>query len=182
MRILATAVVASLALSLGACSEDDPRPADPTSAATTPANPDATLPPMPAEAKADSHSGASQFVRYYAAVLNYSALTGDVRQMETLSDPDCDSCRTYIDLFAKTYEDGGFFRGGTWSFGEAKVRYTSANDPAHVTATVHISGGSQKLTSDSDLSTSTPKKSVLTFQLAPGEPRRMAEILKGDFR
>ncbi|RYG55256.1 hypothetical protein EON80_30905, partial [bacterium] len=32
---------------MSACGEDDPPPAEPTSAATTPANPDATLPPMP---------------------------------------------------------------------------------------------------------------------------------------
>ncbi|MBC9225341.1 hypothetical protein GL325_03305 [Aeromicrobium sp. 636] len=180
MRILATAVVASLALSLGACSEDDPRPADPTSAATTPANPDATLPPMPAGARDATPGGVTKFVHHYVAVLNYSALTGDVREMETLSGPACESCMNYIDLFRKTYEDGGHFRGGAWSFDGAKVRFTTAKEPGYVTAIVRIAPGEQKLTDGAPETETGAKESVLTFEVTPSDPRQIAEILKGD--
>ncbi|MET1134197.1 MAG: DUF6318 family protein, partial [Aeromicrobium sp.] len=78
MRILTCAFAATLALTLSACGEDDPPPPDPTTAATTPANPDATLPPMPAVAKEFTPNGAATFVRHYVSVLSFASQTGDV--------------------------------------------------------------------------------------------------------
>lgn len=180
MRVLTS--VLAITLMLSACTKDDPPPPNPTTAATTAANPDATLPPMPAVAKEDSHRGVSNFVRHYLDVLNYAALTGDTQEMETLSAPDCTSCWSYIDLFAKTYGAGGYFKGGRWSVGGADVRYMSPERSSYVTATVRIAPGSQKLSAEAVETETGSKRNVLTFSVTPSQPRQIAEIRKGDFR
>lgn len=182
MRLVTSAVMATLALTLGACGGDDPPPPEPTTSATTPANPDATLPPMPDVASQDSPWGASKFVQHYVDALNYAALTGDASVMRSLSSRDCEGCMAYVELFEKTYRDGGYFTGGAWSLDKgAATRYTSSDEPAWVTATISIAEGTQKLAATESPSKTVAKRSVLTFEIVPGSPRQIAEIMKGDF-
>lgn len=182
MRLVTSAVMATLALTLSACGGDDPPPPEPSTTATTPANPDATLPPMPDVASQDSPWGASKFVQHYVNALNYAALTGDASEMRSLSSRDCEACMAYAELFEKTYSDGGYFIGGSWTFDKgAATRYTSSDEPAWVTATISIAEGTQKLAATDSPSQTSAKRSVLTFELAPGSPRRITEIMRGDF-
>jgi hypothetical protein len=116
---------AVLVLLLAACESrsEDPTPNEPTSASPTTPTPTATLPTMPAQASEDSPEGAAAFVKHYVDVFNYAAATGDVDELSRLSSPDCDGCRSYVDLYRDTYAVGGYFKGGDWEIGDLKVRY-----------------------------------------------------------
>lgn len=165
------------ALILGGCSDHDPPQPVPTSAPTS-ASSGATPPTMPAAALDDSHAGVTRFVRHYLDVLSYAALTGDVEELRRLSAPECTSCTTYIDLFADTYAAGGHFTGGEWSFKKAETRYGGVS---YVTARVHTAAGTQKLTA-ADASTATSaKRTLLTFEVSPHQPRQIREITQGGF-
>lgn len=51
----------------------------------------------PVEAEAETSEGAAAFVRYYIDVINRAILTNDSRPLQSLSDPECGGCRSYID-------------------------------------------------------------------------------------
>ena len=90
---------------------------------TAPANPDATLPPMPAMANEFTREGASVFVRHYVEVLEYADATGDTNELEQLSRKECEGCNEYINYFLELYRNGGFSSGSDWSTGVNEIRY-----------------------------------------------------------
>lgn len=117
MRRLGLACAALIALS--ACG-GEPTPIEPKARATESgaapsADPTSTLKPptLPAAAKRNDETGAANFVAYWVKVSNYAALTGDTALLQQISDQTCEGCRRYVELYEKTYEAGGYFRGGT---------------------------------------------------------------------
>lgn len=167
MRELTTAVLATLALTLSACTKDDPPPPDPTSAATTPANPDATLPPMPAVAKEFTPNGAATFVRYYVSLLDYASKTGDVEQLVRVSGPDCGGCSDYIQLFSDTYKSGGYIVGRNWKRGGTDLDFVSQRgSESFATTTITISAGINRLSADKDEKRVTASRDRVTFGVA----------------
>ncbi|HUP99585.1 MAG TPA: DUF6318 family protein [Aeromicrobium sp.] len=116
MRRFALACAALLLLS--AC-QTRPQPIEPTAAASArPAPASATKgstvepPGLPVITKRNDATGAANFVLYWVKVSNYAALTGDTELLREISAPACEGCRRYIELYEKTYADGGYFRGG----------------------------------------------------------------------
>ncbi len=109
MRLIALLMTTAL-LFAGCTNEPEPKEPDATSKPT----PTATVPSMPAEAKEGSDEGAIAFVKHYIEVFNYASNTGDVEELQKLSDSDCGGCTEYIDLFRKTYADGGYFKDSDW--------------------------------------------------------------------
>lgn len=150
MRLVTSAVLATLALTLSACSGDDPPPPEPTSAATTtPANPDATLPPMPEAAKEFTPNGVATFVAHYVSVMDYASKTGDVEELSRLSDPDCGGCQDYIELFGDTYESGGYLKGRDWSSGPKDLKFDrNRDDESFATTTIRVTAGINRRSSD----------------------------------
>ena len=69
---------------------------------------------MPAQAKADTEAGAIAFVKHYIDVFNYASNTGDVAELQRLSDPKCEGCNNYIELYKNTYAAGGYFKDSDW--------------------------------------------------------------------
>ena len=108
MRIVAY-VVAALLLFAG-CAQDQPKEPVPTAKPS----PTATVPSMPAAAQENTVAGAVAFVEHYIDVFNYASNTGDVKELQKLSDPACDGCTEYINLYKKTYTDGGYFKNSDW--------------------------------------------------------------------
>ncbi len=76
---------------------------------------------MPPEARANSKAGAIAFVKHYIDVFNYASNTGDVEELQRLSDPKCAGCTKYIDLIEKTYDAGGYFKDSGWAVSSAKL-------------------------------------------------------------
>ena len=115
MKAIACALLVGAFL-LSSCQGEaaEPKPSPQT---TAPANPDATLPPMPAGANEFTPSGASTFVRHYVEVMEYSAQTGDVTELKRLSFEDCEGCNRYIDVFVGMYAKGGYSKPRDWSVG-----------------------------------------------------------------
>ncbi|WP_281285710.1 DUF6318 family protein [Aeromicrobium flavum] len=175
------AVVAALALTLSACSEDDPPPPDPTSAATAPANPDATLPPMPEVASEFTPNGASTFVRYYVGVLSYAGQTGDVDELTRLSDSNCGGCSDYIRFFRETYAGGGWIRGRTWVNGDTQLWFDSSQDgETRATTSVRIAAGTLKPDSESNPTNAPASAHKVTFGLTFDGNWTMTQLVSGD--
>jgi hypothetical protein len=164
MRRQLIAVMAALTITLSGCTKDDPPPPDPTSAATTPANPDATLPPMPAVAQELTPNGAFSFVRHYVSVLSYASQTGDVAELRQLSAPDCGGCMDFVDLYEKTYADGGWIRESTWSMGEAELQFVRRRGrESFVTTDVTVAAGSAKRDDKAPVEAKSSSVTKMTF-------------------
>ncbi len=94
VKILRAAVVVSLALVVGGCSADEPKPSTlppvPAASASPPA------PTVPAEAAADNAPGASAFARFYLDSANQAFAAGDADALRGYSSLDCGSCNNLI--------------------------------------------------------------------------------------
>ena len=126
MRLIALLMAAALLFT--GCTEDKPREPDPT----TKPSPTATVPAMPDAAREGTDEGAIAFVKHYIDVFN----TGDVKELQKLSDPKCEACNNYIDLYEKTYADGGYFNDSDWTMSEltAELQGQTVVVFAHVAA------------------------------------------------
>lgn len=155
-------IVLVTALTLGACSSD-PRPDEPEPGATTTtaAAPSVALPTMPPQASEDSPEGAAAFVAHYVDVFNYAAATGDVDELRRLSDPTCDGCERYADLYEKTYEAGGYFRGGDWKIGELRLEADEAT--FYATTPVEVSEGTFRESVDQEVAKDAGEKTTVSF-------------------
>jgi hypothetical protein len=107
-------IVAS-ALLLAGCSGDEPS-ASPRSEppSTTPAAspPTPTPPSLPASARKPTKAGAVAFAYHFVDVLNYSAASGRLGELQEVSDSRCASCRNVARGLADVYEAGGSLHGG----------------------------------------------------------------------
>ncbi len=145
MRFIALGVAA--ALLMAGCGSADPKEPKPTTAPTA----TATVPTMPPEAKEDSKAGAIAFVKHYIDVFNYASNTGDVEELQKLSDPKCEGCTKYIDLYKKTYAAGGYFKDSGW-----KVQsYEIDNHSAHWGLQVTVNAPQSKYRGSTDAESST---------------------------
>lgn len=171
------------ALVVGGCGGEDPPAPVPTSVATTSANPGATLPPMPEQASEDSPEGASNFARHYVDVLGYAANTGDLDELQRLSDPDCDGCNRYLDFFHDVYEAGGFIRQ-RWSVsGDMLTRLNDEPDTeSYVTIEIQISEGSHRKSSDAEESNTAASTDKVTLALRHEDGWVATQLWPGDYK
>ena len=137
MRIVAY-VVAALMLFAG-CAQDKVKEPGPTSKPS----PTVTVPTMPVAAQENTVAGAVAFVEHYIDVFNYASNTGDVKELQKLSDPACDGCTGYINLYRKTYADGGYFKNSDWKLSEASA--ATRNDALVVFGHISAPSGVYKI-------------------------------------
>ena len=123
----ATMISAALSalLAVGGCTEPQPLgPIEPTTTASaTPTKPDTsptdpTPPTLPAAAKPNTAKGAARFAQHYIDLMNHASATGDVKPLQAKTSPECQGCDNYIDLYRKTYANGGFFKDDGWEPGD----------------------------------------------------------------
>ena len=128
MRTRSLAVVGLVAaLTLSACSDDDPEPRfEPSSssagATETPSSPTTETsetsetkpaePTLPPEAQEATKEGAEAFARFYWAVVNYAQETGEVDLLRTLDRESCGGCRGGVQSIDRVYSQGGRMFGG----------------------------------------------------------------------
>ncbi|MBA4609366.1 hypothetical protein H1W00_12845 [Aeromicrobium sp. Marseille-Q0843] len=172
--------MATLALTMSACGEDDPPPTEPTSAATTPANPDATLPPMPAVAQEFTPNGAATFVAHYVRILDYASKTGDVEELARLSSPSCEGCTRYVDLFRSLYRNGGGAEGRDWTRSATELRFQRDKAAETLaTTTLRISAGTVQESADSAAKNFPATEDLVTFGLTYDEEWRITQFVTG---
>jgi len=108
----------------------------------------------------------STFTRYYVTAMGYAASTGDLKNARRLSDPACDGCARYLDLFRTTYERGGFIRQ-KWSATQGStVRHQPRKGlESFVTTELSISPGEYKPSADDPAEKVEGSKSTVTFAL-----------------
>lgn len=140
VRVIAYVLAAGMLFA--GCTEDKPKEPDPTSKPS----PTVAVPSMPAAAQDNTKAGAIAFVKYYIDVFNYASNTGDVKELQKLSDPGCEGCDTYIDLFRSTYDAGGYYEDAEWSL--SNIAASRQDSTLVVFATVHVPGGKHKTSSN----------------------------------
>ena len=169
--MLRLAVAASMLLVVAGCSDPEPREPKPTASAT----PTVAAPTMPAQAKEDSPEGAAAFVDHYIEVLNHASATGDVHELSRLSDPDCDGCQSYIQLYRDTYANGGFFKGGEWEIGE--LRLVPNGPQTLVTTNVRTAATKYRETSNSREQSGPAETNKISFAVSGTPSRRQISQL-----
>ncbi len=181
MRALASAVCAcAIALSMGSCSGEEPPPDEPTTA-TTPANPDATLPPMPEVAGEFSPKGAANFVAYYVSVLDYASRTGDVQPLRNYSDPECGGCNDYIDFYETTYAEGGWFKDRSWTKSETELTFADeTGQESRATTAVTISPGTYRLSASDPVHDAAETTEDVTFGIRFDGAWSITQLVSGD--
>jgi len=172
MRRLALACAAIIVLS--ACGRT-PTPIEPTTkasapAATSTADSSSTLKPptLPAAAKRNDETGAANFVLYWVKVSNYAAHTGDTAILRQISDPTCDTCKRYIELYEKTYDAGGYFRGGTQAL--RSVTAEKGTTEFFLLCELETSAGTYRRTRQSNPAITKPETSKAVFAVRRSEP------------
>lgn len=163
MQRLASACVAVLLLA--ACSSS-PEPIEPKADATAatrsaPPKPSASPPTMPAIAKRNDATGAANFVLYWVKVSNYAANSGDTARLREISHPDCEGCNRYIDLYEKTYANGGYFEGGERTLEDIKVKTTAGE--SYVYARVNAAAETYRFSSAEAEGESPPETTSVAF-------------------
>ena len=133
-RAFAMGLVTACTIAVAGCSADpDDQPTEATPSSPTPTD-DQTKPPgnqvteptLPADAEGSSIRSAKAFVGYYIDLLNYAMVTGDTKTFRAAGQQNCGGCADYVDLFASTYERGGFFKSRGWSLDRVLLGSRSA--------------------------------------------------------
>jgi hypothetical protein len=76
---------------------------------------------MPSAARGTSAKAAKAFARFYFAMVNYSALSGDTTELRKLSTRSCDSCTAIADKVDAVYANGGRIESESWQLNSARV-------------------------------------------------------------
>ncbi|MCW2790796.1 MAG: hypothetical protein JWP56_3099, partial [Aeromicrobium sp.] len=116
------------------------------------------------QAKQDSPEGAAAFVKHYVDVFNYAASTGDVDELSRLSAATCEGCQSYITLYRKTYDAGGYFKGADWTLGDLKLR--EAEGTSYVTTLAKADPGQYRETANDPEHTSTGQDNEVSFAVS----------------
>jgi hypothetical protein len=142
-------------ISLPACGRA-PTPIEPTTKASTSssglsaeATSTLTPPALPAAAKRNDETGAANFVAYWVRLANYASQTGDTSLLRRASASNCGACSDYIQLYEKTYDAGGYIRGGLDKLADVEVERGSTEH--FVRARVTSSAGTFKASKASPL-------------------------------
>ncbi len=69
-------------------------------------------PAFPAEAAAETTAGATAFVQWWFAELNYASATGDTTRLRQYSAAECTACQNFLDQIDGAYSAGGRIEGG----------------------------------------------------------------------
>jgi len=109
---------------LAGCSRPVERPAPlptPTAPAASGTPSPSPLLPTPSPTVTEySPAGATAFVEYYFAVLNYAYITGDTSTLESLSAPSCKTCAEFSDGIRRNWEAGSL-QGGQVTLSNSAV-------------------------------------------------------------
>ena len=134
-RAFAVGLATACAIAVAGCSadpDDQPTQATPSSPSPTDDQTDpranqVTEPTLPADAEGGSIRSAKAFVGYYIDLLNYAMVTGDTKSFRAVGQRNCGGCADYVDLFASTYDRGGFFKSRGWSLDRVLVGSRNGN-------------------------------------------------------
>ncbi|MCW2823523.1 MAG: hypothetical protein JWQ91_440, partial [Aeromicrobium sp.] len=95
---------------------------------------------------------------------NYAASTGDVDELSRLSAATCEGCQSYITLYRKTYDAGGYFKGADWTLGDLKLR--EAEGTSYVTTLAKADPGQYRETANDPERTSTGQDNEVSFAVS----------------
>lgn len=113
---------------------------------TTTAGPPEIDPPEPPEGMfVDDHQGAILAASYFLDLYSYMRTTGDTRQFEAMSGPDCEFCSTSITSTEELHGNGNWIEGGelVHDVDEMTAELPNAERPEYV---VHVQATEQPFT------------------------------------
>lgn len=138
IRGAAWAGVGLVALSLTACTGDEPAPPPSssqvsTTSVPTTSEPTVAAPEMPAASAVETDQGAMEFVRHFFALSNYAYQSGDVAPLREVSEASCSGCLELIDAVTQSTADGSTFSGERY-----KLISVNSPDPQNGKAIVAV--------------------------------------------
>lgn len=143
---------------LAACM-GDPEPREPTG---SPPTSSATPPPLPDQAKEDSPEGATTFVGYFVDLVNYTARTGDSKELDTLT-RGCKNCEQPLTTVKEIRDDRQRIRFDLWELHSVEWADTSA-DQGVADVTSHGEEGDKRFRLALVLTPTPPYKVVDMFR------------------
>lgn len=186
LRAALAASVAALAL-LGACSDDDPSPGDPSSTWTPTGKPETptsdatekpTEPALPEAATKATEDGARAFIAYYWDLINYAQVTGDVKALKRASGPTCDGCTRAVRAVEELYGSGGQADGGDYDLVIERVRELSSDALYGMEAVIRVRNAEQRIVRDGEEEISQPKTSKFLTYLIWAQEAWRTDILE----
>jgi hypothetical protein len=123
-------------------------PATPTSEPTPTQPSEPAAPKLPTAATKHTKAGAIAFVRFYLALLNYAAHSGDVAPLRQHSTRDCEACRDDAKTWSDLYSADGWAKGGVLTLRKVRATAPARPEDVYVGVTVARSPGTYKAKPD----------------------------------
>lgn len=168
-RTLAAAVIAALALSLTACSEDDPEPKIAPSESTSPSTPatSPTDPPAKEPWEKNTRAGAVAFVKHWFTVFSDAMDDGDVAELRAISAANCVTCVNFADRLEAIYANGGFYKSEGWRVLRTSPGSTEGLDPGEqlILSDVNVAAERSKEDADADVIVNPTTKASYTARI-----------------
>lgn len=168
-----TAVVVGLLVLLGACSQPEVIEPEPAASPTASARP---APTMPEQAREDSDEGRVAFVAHWIDVFNHAQATGEVDDLRQLSGADCAGCQEYIDLFAKTYDAGGYFKDADLTI--ERLSFQGPDGQKLIFAEVTADATRYKSSPDGSEEVGQPQDQTLVFEIDDSNGERVVDRVR----
>ncbi|MCL8026244.1 DUF6318 family protein [Nocardioides bruguierae] len=167
LRPLAAAVALTSALTLSACSSDDP---DPVVADPTPSAPSSSVDPTPTEEMAEpweekTDAGAVAFVDHWLDLLNEAELSGDTGDLREASGKGCVACVSISSSIDDTYGAGGWMKSTGWQLTEAGAPSDIGKNRLAIAANIDIPQQSVKSSSTSSIDRNKASQNTLSFEV-----------------
>lgn len=123
----AAVAAAALALSAAACSGDEP-PGRTLPSITAAPSSTPSVPPLPAAAEGDDAAAASEFAKYYLALVDIALQTADSGVLTPYTDAGCGGCDALIKAADDLEAAGERLRGGAHEIASAVAPESEAGD------------------------------------------------------
>lgn len=162
MKILRAAVVVSLALVVGGCSADEPKPS--TLPPAPPASSLASDGALPVDAQQATPVAASNFIRHFLEVVNEGFASGDATQVLALSAPTCGTCRSFAAAIDSPSDPEERIAGG--QFTVTDVATTLLPDGAASSLVTYTVSEVRVSRPNGDLISSTPEQPPVTASVS----------------
>jgi len=158
--MLRAAVVVSLALVVGGCSEDEPKPSTLPPAPTASAGDGA----LPVDVQQATPVAASNFIRHFLDVVNEGFASGDATQVRALSAPTCGTCRSFADAIDSPSDSEERIEGGRFTVTD--VATTLLPDGAASSLVTYTVSEVRVSRPNGDLISSTPEQPPVTASVS----------------
>ncbi|MCM3661451.1 DUF6318 family protein [Georgenia satyanarayanai] len=96
----------------------------------------------------DDIEGAEAAARYFMELYHYIFATGDLKEWQSMSGPDCRFCAGAAERVQELFADGGYATGGAFAVQEVETQAPSERERATLVALTGVEAPSREYGSD----------------------------------